>query len=139
MNTTGERLAYVRKLRGYTQASLANAIDVSRGVISNIEYGQNDPLPVVAEAICSKLGINKDWLLSGVGEMNSNTHDRILAELYEVCSHLSEAEQLYIIDVIHSMQKHQVIEHKTNALDDLIGNTKSRTTEAKPPGKEHER
>lgn len=34
----GERLRKARKAKGYTQESLAAAIGVSRGVVTNIEY-----------------------------------------------------------------------------------------------------
>ena len=44
--TISERLKYVRKMRGFTQESLAAAIGASRGVITNIEYGKVEPQPV---------------------------------------------------------------------------------------------
>ena len=43
--TISERLKYVRKMRGFTQESLAAAIGASRGVITNIEYGKVEPQP----------------------------------------------------------------------------------------------
>lgn len=41
--TIGERLKIARKARGYTQDSLAEALGMSRGVITNIEYGGLSP------------------------------------------------------------------------------------------------
>ena len=43
MDTLGERLNFVRKKKGYTQDSLAEAIGVSRGVIFNLEKNKTEP------------------------------------------------------------------------------------------------
>lgn len=50
--TIGERLKIARKARGYTQDSLAEALGMSRGVITNIEYGRAEPQTLVIKAIC---------------------------------------------------------------------------------------
>ena len=49
--TISERLKYVRKMRGFTQESLAASIGASRGVINNIEYGKVGPQPFVKHCI----------------------------------------------------------------------------------------
>ena len=41
--TLGERLALVRKEKGYTQESLGDTIGVSRGVIFNLEKNKTEP------------------------------------------------------------------------------------------------
>ena len=108
MNTLGERLKYVRKNKGYTQESLADTIGVSRGVIFNLEKNKTEPQMIVVNAICQTLNINKDWLLSGDGEMGNNAkaHQsaKTLAELYEVAKGLSREEQLYLLDTIKAMK-----------------------------------
>lgn len=108
-NSLGERLHDARKKRGYTQELLAETIGVSRGVIYNIEKDKNEPQPIVVNAICQTLKINRDWLLWGVGEMNraeeSTQKVKILAELYEVAKGLSENEQLYLLDVVKALKQ----------------------------------
>ena len=108
MNTLGERLIYVRKRNGYTQNSLAEAIGVSRGVIFNIEKNKTVPQAIVVNAICQTLGINKDWLLRGTGRMEDTNEillsTKILAELYQVSSELSEDEQFYLLDIARALK-----------------------------------
>ena len=36
-----------------------------------MEYGSREPNDRIIQLICSKFGVNKDWLLSGTGEMFS--------------------------------------------------------------------
>ena len=109
MNTLGERLNYIRKKRGFTQDSLAESIGVSRGVIFNLEKNKTEPQTIVVNAICQILKINKEWLISGTGEMEDNREAsqsaRILAELYEVAKSLSEDEQLYLLDTVKALKQ----------------------------------
>ncbi len=105
------RLKQARKSKGYTQDSLANAIGVSRGVISNIEYEKAEPQTLVIHAICDVLQIDENWLVSGEGEMERNPElersARILSDIYNSAKELSEEEQDYILDMIKTFQKHR--------------------------------
>ena len=68
MKTISERLRYARELKGWKQAQLAVAADVSQGTIGNIESGARQSrgsLPKIAKA----LGVSHDWLAEGEGEM----------------------------------------------------------------------
>ena len=67
----GARLKQARSSKGYTQNSLADAIGVSRGVITNIEHEKAEPQMLVIRGICYELGINSSWLLQGEGPMES--------------------------------------------------------------------
>lgn len=109
--TIGERLRKARKSRGYTQDSLADAIGVSRGVITNIEHEKAEPQKLVIHALCSTLQVNENWLITGTGEMN---HDkdlersaRLLSYIYNSAKELSEDEQNYILEMIQTFQKHR--------------------------------
>lgn len=107
----GARLKQVRNLKGYTQNSLADAIGVSRGVITNIEHEKAEPQLLVIREICYVLGINMSWLLNGDPPMEDEEKQeksiRLLAEIYHSASLLSEAEQDYILDLIKTFQKHK--------------------------------
>ncbi len=105
------RLKQARKSKGYTQDALANAIGVSRGVISNIEYEKSEPQALVIRAICEILQISENWLICGEGEME-NSPDleksaRLLSDIYNSAKELSEEEQDYILDMIRTFQKHR--------------------------------
>lgn len=105
------RLKQARKLKGYTQESLASAVGVSRGVISNIEYEKTEPQALVVHAICDVLRIDEHWLVSGEGTMEGNPewekNVQLLSDIYNSAKELSEAEQDYILDMIRTFQKHR--------------------------------
>ncbi|HZK27655.1 MAG TPA: helix-turn-helix transcriptional regulator [Thermoclostridium sp.] len=109
MNTLGDRLRHARKSKGYTQISLAEVIGVSRGVIYNLEKTKTEPQMIVINAICQTLDINKEWLLSGAGDMEKTSYAyqsaKTLSELYDVVKGLSEDEQLYLLDTIKAMKE----------------------------------
>ncbi|MDE6926170.1 MAG: helix-turn-helix domain-containing protein [Acetatifactor sp.] len=111
MDTLGERLNYARKSNGYTQNSLAESIGVSRGVIFNLEKNKTVPQAIVINAICRALNVNSEWLMNGVGEMRKGEDparsDKVLRELYEFASELSEDEQLYLLDAAKAL-KHRL-------------------------------
>jgi len=106
----GQRLKEARRERGMSQDMLAEKIGASRGVITNIEHGKIDePQPMVINAICNVLNINKDWLTDGIGSMNiseeANYSAKILAEIYSRAQELSKDEQLFILDMIKAYTK----------------------------------
>ncbi|WP_409368768.1 helix-turn-helix domain-containing protein [Lysinibacillus sp. 38-6] len=110
MDSLGERLTYARKNKGYTQDALAETIGVSRGVIFNLEKNKTEPQMIVINAISQCLKINKNWLLTGEGEM-SDTDEvvqsaKVLADIYSIAKELSEEEQLYILEVVKTYKKH---------------------------------
>lgn len=111
METLGERLNYARRNSGFTQNSLAESIGVSRGVIFNLEKNKTVPQAIVLNAICQTLKVNSDWLLTGAGEMRKQEDtvrsDKVLRELYEFVSDLSEDEQLYLLDTAKAL-KHRL-------------------------------
>lgn len=101
-------MIYARRNSGYTQNSLAESIGVSRGVIFNLEKNKTIPQAIVVNAICQTLNVNSDWLLNGVGEMKKREDtarsDKVLRELYEFVSELSEDEQLYLLDTAKALR-----------------------------------
>ena len=108
METLGKRLNYARRKKGYTQDSLAESIGVSRGVIFNLEKDKTTPQAIVINAICQTLGVNKDWITDGVGDMEDKNDliqsTKILAELYDVAKELSEDEQLFLLDMVKAIK-----------------------------------
>lgn len=107
----GQRLKEARKSCNMSQDMLAEKIGASRGVITNIEHDKiTKPQPMVINALCSALGIRKEWLSDGSGPMkvpaDENQDAQILSEIYEQAQKLSEEEQLFILDMIKSYTKH---------------------------------
>ncbi len=110
MDSLGERLIYARKNKGYTQDALAETIGVSRGVIFNLEKNKTEPQMIVINAISQCLKINKNWLLTGEGEMSDTDEAvqsaKVLSDIYSIAKELSEEEQLYILEVVKTYKKH---------------------------------
>lgn len=68
MSKIAERLKKARAWKGWSQAQLAVAAEVSTGTIGNIESGarkSKGSIPQIAKA----LGINYEWLANGEGPM----------------------------------------------------------------------
>lgn len=99
------------KARGYTQDSLAEALGMSRGVITNIEYGRAEPQTLVIKAICDILHISQTWLMTGNGNMDIDfdleKSARLLSYIYNAAKDLTVEEQDYILDLIYTFQKHR--------------------------------
>ena len=103
----GQRLKEARKSRSMSQDMLAEKI----GVITNIEHDKVDePQPMVINAICNVLNINKEWLTDGIGSMDisqeATRSAKVLSEIYTCAQKLSEEEQLFILDMIKTYTKH---------------------------------
>lgn len=105
------RFATTRNKRGYSQTALAKEIGVSRGVISNIEYGLTKPSQIVINALCVALNVNEAWLVDGVGPMEPDSKKvKLLTELRNECSELSEAQIQFLLETVHAMKKYWVID-----------------------------
>lgn len=61
----GERVCSRRKTLGYTQEQLAEKINVSIQMISNLELGKKAIRPENIVKLCSALEISTDYLLTG--------------------------------------------------------------------------
>ncbi len=61
----GERVNLRRKVLGYTQEQLAEKINVSVQMISNLELGKKAIRPENIIKICDTLEISTDYLLTG--------------------------------------------------------------------------
>lgn len=61
--TFGERLAYVRELRGFTQQQLAEKMDVHPSLISQFECMARLPSYGTLKQLCLSLQTSGDWLL----------------------------------------------------------------------------
>lgn len=83
-----ERFKLIRKNEGLSQGAFGQKLGVSRDVISNIEYGRVDPKPLLINHLCNTFNINKEWLLTGNGDLYSISNEE--RELSEILVKLSE-------------------------------------------------
>ena len=71
------RIKEIRKKEKLSQQKFADKLGIARGNIAAYEVGKNAPSDAVISLICTKFNINKEWLLTGNGEMYqyANTDD----------------------------------------------------------------
>ena len=64
-----KRIQAVRKAKGLTLKQLGDIIGISESAVSNIERGRNKPSGSTLILLCEKLGIDREWLETGEGDM----------------------------------------------------------------------
>lgn len=77
----GERFKQVRNALGLTQQAIADELDCTIGVVTNIEYDRAKPNKFFVSSFCKRYHVNQHWLETGEGEMFiSVSRDEIIAE-----------------------------------------------------------
>ena len=89
VESVGDRIRLVRKRRDYTQEELAEEIGVSRNSVGMIERGTFRPGSGIVDAICDKLWVDRNWLLTGQGTMERSE----LTEIYNLLRRDPEARR----------------------------------------------
>lgn len=69
----GYRIKIIRKKLAMTQSELADALCVTKGLISGLEKGNKSPSAILLELLIFKFGVSREWLLGGTGEMFEET------------------------------------------------------------------
>lgn len=69
--TIGERIKTIRERRGLNKTKFGDKIHISISAVTKLENGQNNPSDQTISLICSCFGVNRSWLLTGNGEMDS--------------------------------------------------------------------
>ncbi len=65
------RIKEVRKSQGLTQVEFGEKIGVKGNTVTNYENGLRTPTDAVILSICREFKVNKEWLLTGDGDMFS--------------------------------------------------------------------
>jgi len=74
-----ERIAEARKHLGLSQTKLAEKLGVTRSTVCAWESGRNKPTDALVKFFCEQFGINKEWLMTGNGEMLDNIDEDFIA------------------------------------------------------------
>ena len=80
----GKFIAECRKLQGYTQAQLAEKLNITDRAVSKWETGRSLPDSSIMLALCDILGISVNELLSGekfIMENNNQKNEQLLLEM----------------------------------------------------------
>lgn len=100
-NLIGKHIKEIRSARGFTQAALAEKIDVSTPFMSKIERGIKHPSLETLIRIASSLGTTIDVLLLGNQSGDWMIHQRELGEIMKGCSN---KEQEFIMSVVRTVK-----------------------------------
>jgi transcriptional regulator with XRE-family HTH domain len=68
----GRRIAEVRRLRGLTQAEVADRMDVHKNMVSRMERGDSAPGAGLLWRLGRALSVSVDYLLYGLSSSKSN-------------------------------------------------------------------
>jgi transcriptional regulator with XRE-family HTH domain len=91
------RIKAVRKALGLSQRAFCKGIFLSHSFYAQIESGSRKANDRIYELISTKYNVNKDWLLTGKGEMFSGpTPDIELEQLIEIYKELDPLFREYI-------------------------------------------
>ena len=75
-----QRFKQLRKALGMSQEEFANKLGLTRGAITNIEFGKTEAKPLFVSLVCNTFNVNETWLRTGEGEMfNALSMDEQLA------------------------------------------------------------
>ena len=104
VSSISERIKAVRKALGISQKNFCGGIYLSHSFYAKIETGTRNPNERVYELISHKYNVNKEWLITGKGEMFSeNPPDVELEELMGIIKELDPLFKECIIQQIKLM------------------------------------
>ena len=104
------RLKIIRKYFKLTQPEFGKTLGVSRDVINNIELDRVAPKELFINYLCLIYNINKDWFLTGDGDMflineEESLKASILADLHD--------EDLTVFEAVNNLLKLEAEDQKT--------------------------
>lgn len=106
MATVGERIREVREARGWTQEKLADAAQISKGFLSEVENrGKNLSLGVLLR-IATAIGASVEYLATGEGEEAREREPVVIPrELAKAAEelHLSYKDTVQLLDAYNSV------------------------------------
>ena len=101
VSSISSRIKAVRKALGISQRDFCKGIFLSHSFYAKIETGTRDPNERVCELISFKYNVNRDWLITGNGDMFSTPPPDVeLNQLVEIIKELNPLFKEYIIQQI---------------------------------------
>lgn len=67
-STVNDRVIQLKKHTGFSDNRFSNAVGISAGTLNRIKLGDDVSVKTVT-LICESLGVNREWLEKGVGDM----------------------------------------------------------------------
>lgn len=111
------RIAQLRKNRGWTQDTFAEEMGISKNYVSLIENGKKIPSDRLVSDICREFGVNEKWLRDGTGDMYDVPDD----EIASVVSELLEEDNPFYELIIGIIKTYQGLDDKSQELLKNLG------------------
>lgn len=111
------RIAQLRKNKGWTQDTFAEEMGISKNYVSLIENGKKIPSDRLVSDICREFGVNEKWLRDGTGDMYDVPDD----EIASVVSELLEEDNPFYELIIGIMKTYQGLDDKSQELLKNLG------------------
>jgi len=111
----GRRLVALRKASGFTQRELAQALGISRRMISYYEGETQHPPTTILPRLAQALGVSADELLNGVGQRESPPHPvdlRLQRKLRQV-EQLGLKQRRQVLRLLEALIERESIERQT--------------------------
>lgn len=104
-----ERVKQLRSALGLTQQKFADRLGLKRQTIAAYEIGNIEPSESTLLLICKEFGVNKDWMLTGNGEMYDILEDDVSA----VVSDLLEEDNPFYDLIVGIMKTYKKLDDKS--------------------------
>ena len=94
-----ERIKLVRETLSLSQRDFAKRVYISQTLLGDIELGNRNVNDRTVQLISTEFNVNKDWLVSGDGEMfTAPPPDLQLEKLIEIFSQLDKTLRDYLLE-----------------------------------------
>ncbi|MCI8608440.1 MAG: helix-turn-helix transcriptional regulator [Firmicutes bacterium] len=103
----GERIQNVRKKKGFTQAQLSEAVDISQGYLSDIESGKELPGRDVLFKLCEALDVGLDYLYYGERSKRNPRLEKMLDWIEKQDEEIQDIMIGYVESVIKIIEIHK--------------------------------
>ena len=108
-----ERLKLIRQTLNLSQKVFAKSVFISTSFYTLIETGNRNIKDSFLDSVCKIYNVNKDWLITGKGDMFKNEPPDVqLEELIDIFKRLNGHFQGYILDQVKNLEKLQKKEPK---------------------------
>lgn len=112
-----DRIKKIRKDADLTQEKFAERLGIKRNTVATYETGKSEPMDNIIVSICREFNVNKDWLLTGKGDIYDVPEDEVAAVVSDL---LEESNPFYDI-IISIMKSYKKLDDKSQAaLNSLI-------------------
>lgn len=113
-----ENLKKLREALGLSQKEMANTLKISDATISRIEKGDRNVTVRLMDQICKEFNVNKNWFVTGEGEMFNKidnleiselmgkifaTDDTFLKKVFLTFAKLSDDERNVVMKIINEL------------------------------------